>query len=173
MNDLFEHALQNLSDSDMVGITIQNRVNQNDKTIGISFTRKDQFAGDVIWNVFNKVSQSNCSFNALNTLVVNVHSVRMPVIFGSSITSKGRPLSVMARLKTSVVEVKATENCLVHKLIIAIANAENDPDYVAYRRGYKIRPVERNLLDMTGIELSADGGAPNESNSKNIFGIIR
>jgi hypothetical protein len=27
VNDLFEHALQNLSDSDMVGITTQNRVN--------------------------------------------------------------------------------------------------------------------------------------------------
>jgi hypothetical protein len=158
MRDLIQHALQNLSDSDMVGITIQNRVNQNDKPIGISFTRKDQFAGDVIWSVFKKVPQSNSSFNALNTLVVNVHSVRMPVIFGSSITSKGRTLSVMARLKTSVVEVKATENCLVHKLIIAIANAENDPDYVSYRRGYKIRPVVRNLLDMTDIELSGNGG---------------
>jgi len=33
VNDLFQHALQNLSDSDMVGITIQNRVNQNDKPI--------------------------------------------------------------------------------------------------------------------------------------------
>ena len=29
VNDLFEHALQNLSDSDMVGITNPNRVNQN------------------------------------------------------------------------------------------------------------------------------------------------
>ena len=52
VNDLFEHALQNLSDSDMVGITIQNRVNHNDKPIGISFRHKDQLAGDVIWSVF-------------------------------------------------------------------------------------------------------------------------
>ena len=28
MNDRFEHALRDLSDGDMVGITIQNRVNQ-------------------------------------------------------------------------------------------------------------------------------------------------
>jgi len=41
VKDLFEHALQNLSDSDMVGITIQNRVNHNDKLIGISFRHKD------------------------------------------------------------------------------------------------------------------------------------
>ena len=57
VNDLFEHALQNESDSDMVGITIQNEVNQNNKPIGISFRRKDQLSGDVIWSVFEKVSQ--------------------------------------------------------------------------------------------------------------------
>ena len=37
VNELFEYALQDVSDSDMVGITIQNQVNQNDKAIGISF----------------------------------------------------------------------------------------------------------------------------------------
>ena len=57
MNDLFKHALQGVSDSDMVGITIQNEMNQNDKAIGMSFTRKDQLSGDVIWSVFEKVSQ--------------------------------------------------------------------------------------------------------------------
>jgi hypothetical protein len=59
VNERFEHALQNLSDSDIVGITIQNRVNQNDKTIGIGFRRKDHLAGDVIWSLVEKVSQSN------------------------------------------------------------------------------------------------------------------
>jgi len=39
----------------MVGITIQNQVNQNDKAIGISFRRKDQLSGEVIWSVFEKV----------------------------------------------------------------------------------------------------------------------
>ena len=40
-NDLFRHALQKLSASDMVGITIQNHENQNDKTIGISLRRQE------------------------------------------------------------------------------------------------------------------------------------
>jgi len=59
VNDLFERVVQNMSGSDMVGIRIQNRVNQNDKPIGISFGRKDQLAGDVIWSVFERFSQSN------------------------------------------------------------------------------------------------------------------
>jgi hypothetical protein len=57
VNYLFEHALQNLRDSDMVGIMIQNRVNRNDKPIGISYRRKYQLAGVVIWSVFEKFSQ--------------------------------------------------------------------------------------------------------------------
>ena len=48
MNELYEYALQDVGDSDMVGITIQNQVNQNDKAIGISFRRKDQLSADVI-----------------------------------------------------------------------------------------------------------------------------
>ena len=35
--DLFRHALHNLNNIDMVGITIQKHVNQNDKTIRVSF----------------------------------------------------------------------------------------------------------------------------------------
>ena len=57
VNDLIEHALRDVDDRDMVGITIQNQVNQNDKLIGISFRRKDQLSGDVIWSVFEIVSQ--------------------------------------------------------------------------------------------------------------------
>ena len=58
VNDLFDNALQNFSDSDMVGIKIQKRVNQNDEPIGISFRRKNQLAGDVLWRVFESHNQT-------------------------------------------------------------------------------------------------------------------
>jgi len=80
-------------------------VNQNDKPIGISFRRKDQLSGEVIRSVFEKVSQSNSRFNALNTLVVRVHSVKMPVGFRRvALKSRDRPLSVIVHLKKSIVE---------------------------------------------------------------------
>jgi len=41
VNDLLQHVLRDVDDSDMVGITIQNQVKQNDKPIGISFRRKE------------------------------------------------------------------------------------------------------------------------------------
>jgi hypothetical protein len=54
----------------------------------------------VIWTVFEKVSKSNSIFNALDTIRIEVHSVRMPVGFGGdSMKTKGRPLQVMAHLK--------------------------------------------------------------------------
>jgi len=74
-------------------------LNQNDKPIGMSFRRKDQLSADVIWSVFEKVSQLNSRFDALDTLVVSMHSVRMPVGFGKrAIKVTGRQLSVMAHL---------------------------------------------------------------------------
>ena len=58
---------------------ISNEVNVQDKLIGISFKRKDQLSEEVIWSVFEKVAQSNARFNAMDKLIVVVHSVRMPV----------------------------------------------------------------------------------------------
>ena len=152
MNELFEYALQNVSDSDMVGITIRNEVNQNDKRIGLSFRFRDQLSEDVIWSVFEKVSQSNSRFNALDRLVMTVHSVKMPTRFGRvALKVKGRPISVMANLKKSIIKVKTEDNCLAHALIIAISRINKDPKYEWYRKGYKIRPAVQNLFETTGM----------------------
>jgi hypothetical protein len=62
----------------------------------------------MILRVF-EVTQSNSRFNALDTLTVVLLSVRISVVFGlqgNGIKTKGRPLSVMALLKTSIIEVK-------------------------------------------------------------------
>jgi hypothetical protein len=132
VNDLFEHVLRDVDATDMVGMTIQNRVNQNDKPIGISFRRKDQLSGDVIWSVFEKVAHSNARFDVSDTLVVTVHSVKLPVGYGKhAMKSKGRPLSVLAHLKRSIVEVKAEGNCLALALIIAIAKVENGVNLIS------------------------------------------
>jgi hypothetical protein len=90
----------------------------------------------------------------------------MPVGFGkTAIKTKGRPLSVMAHLKRSIVEVRAEQNCLVHALIISIAKLTNDPNYIAYRKGYKILPVVQRLLETTGIDLQNGGGITNPLDS--------
>jgi hypothetical protein len=108
VSDLFEEALQNYDDSDVVGITISNEENAQDNAIGISFRRRDQLTPDVIWPVFGKVAQSNARFSALNKLVFNIHYVKMPIgDGGEGITTKGRPLAYIAHLKRSIVEVKA------------------------------------------------------------------
>jgi hypothetical protein len=122
VNDLFEYALRNSEDSDMVGITIHNEVNLLDKAIGISFRRKDQVTDEVIWSVFSKVAQLNARYNTLNRMIVVIHAVKMPVGFGrKAVKSMGRPLSKTVHLKRSIIEVKAKTNCLAHALIIAIA----------------------------------------------------
>jgi hypothetical protein len=102
VSDLFKHALQNCNDSDIVGITISNEENVQDKEIGISF-RRSQLTPDVIWLVFGKVAQSN-----LDKLVLNIHYVKMPIGNGRGvrIAAKGRPLANMAHLKRVLLMLK-------------------------------------------------------------------
>ena len=71
-----------------------------------------------------------------------------------TIKSRGRPLSPMAQIKTSFVEVNASENYLAHAIIIEKAKAHNYPDNKAYGQGRKILPVVRKMLAKTGIDLS-------------------
>ena len=42
VNNLFDHVLEEVGDTDMDGITINNKVNQSDKPIGFGFRRKDK-----------------------------------------------------------------------------------------------------------------------------------
>jgi hypothetical protein len=58
------------------------------------------------------------------------------------------------------VEVKSSENCLAHAIIIAKAKVENDPEYKAFVQGRKIRPVVQKLLAKTGLYLSGGGVIP-------------
>jgi hypothetical protein len=61
----------------------------------------------------------------------------MPAGFGAGIKKKCRPLTVMAHLKSSIIEVKTETNCLAHTLIIAIAKITKHPNYTAYAKGEK------------------------------------
>ena len=161
VNDLFEHAVRDVDDSDMVRIKIQNQVNENDKPIGISFIRKNHLSEEVTWSVFERVSQSNSRFSALDTLDVTVQSVKMLVVFGKhAIKSIGRPLSVMAHLKNSIVEVEADENCLAHAILIPISRVDNVPNYKAYRKGRNVGRLVLNLIETTHIDLSNGAGVP-------------
>jgi len=79
-------VLEDVGDADMVGITIHNEVNQSNKPIGFSFRRKNDLFSTVIWSVFDKMTQSNRTFIASDTLIVTVHSVAMPLGFGKAAT---------------------------------------------------------------------------------------
>ena len=104
-------VLRDVSDGDMVAITIQNHVNKTHEPIGISFRRKDHLSGDVIWSVFERDSQSNARFDEVDTLIVNVHSAKMPVGFGKdAINCMGRPLSVIPYLR------EGRENLIITQL---------------------------------------------------------
>jgi hypothetical protein len=82
VDEVFEYSLRDLQPGDMVGISIHNADNQQDRPVGLSFRRRDQISREVLWSVFEKVTQSNAQYRALDTLTFHVRSVRMPVGFG-------------------------------------------------------------------------------------------
>jgi len=85
----------------------------------------------------------------------------MPEGFGGgAIKTMGRPISGMAHLRERIIEIRTTHNCLIHALIIAIARIEHDSNYESYREDWKIRPVVRDLLQKTGIDLTSGSGIP-------------
>jgi hypothetical protein len=129
----------------MVGMSIHNADSQQDRPIGLSFRRKEQISRDVLWNVFEKITQSSARYQALDTLMFHVHSGRTPVGFGKRAEkTKGRPLSVMAQLKRSIVKVKAEENYLANALVFAVARVTNDSNYIQCRMGRnKVLPKVR------------------------------
>ena len=162
VNNMFRRVLEDEGNGDMVGIIIRNEVNQNDKPICFSFSRKDQLSPDVIWSVFDKMSQSNARFNATITLLVTVHTVTMAVGFGvDGMKRNSRTLATLVQLKKSIVLVRAEENGLVHAHVIKIARLNNDPNYNDYMKGCKIRPVVRQLLETTCMDLKNGGGSLN------------
>ena len=111
--------------------------------------------------MFEKVAQSNARYNAMDRVVVVVHTVKIPVGFGRTAQrSKGRTVFNLVHLKRSVIEFKAENNCLAHALIVAIARLEKDPNYQSYRKGNKICPVVVRLLEATDMDLTNRGGIP-------------
>jgi hypothetical protein len=116
---LFGYALKNIEDAEMVGLPIENVNNEEklkkDQPMWFSFRRIVQLSVEAIWKLFEKVPQSNAKFNALEHLIVTMHSVKMPVGFGGNgLKSKGRQIDTLAHLKKSIVLVNAEENCLAH-----------------------------------------------------------
>jgi hypothetical protein len=81
-----------------------------------------------MWKLFEMVTQSNAKFNALDPLVVTVHTVKMLPGFGRAVKTEGRQLDALAHLKRSIVHVNADTNCLAHALVIEIARLDNNPN---------------------------------------------
>jgi len=66
----------------------------------------------------------------------------------------------VAHLKKCIIELKSTNNCLAHALITAIGRLDKISNYESYPKGWKIRPVGRDLLETTGIDLPSGTGIP-------------
>ena len=75
---LTNHLVDEVNDRNLVGLRIRNTENEQDKAVGISFRRRDQFKPDLVWEFFSKVIKSNVRFGLTDRLEVHLDHVRMP-----------------------------------------------------------------------------------------------
>ena len=156
---LTNYLVDEVPNRDMVGLTIRNTENVEDKVVGISLRRRDQLKPDVVWQVLGKVIQSNARFGLTDRLEVRLDHVRMPVGNGRNAEkTKGRSIDVMSAIKRSIVVVKGAFLCLAHALIIAMARVNGDPKYAVYRHGKGLKEPVEELLKASGVDLTNGGG---------------
>lgn len=159
IEDVLDELLKDTDPGDMVGLTIRNTDNLQDKPVGISMRRSDQISADVVWSVMSKIIQSNARFLINDKITIHVDHVRMPLGNGRSfLKTNGQSVDTVSHLKRSIVEVKAKHQCLIHALIIAIAKVDKDPNYISYRDGYKINQKVLDLIEKSHVNVNLGGG---------------
>ena len=55
ITELTNYLVEEVNDRDLVGLRIRNTENVQDKVVGISFRRRDQFKPDLVWDFFPKL----------------------------------------------------------------------------------------------------------------------
>jgi hypothetical protein len=157
VSELTKFVVNEIPGRDLVGMRIRNIENVCDKVVCISFRPCDQFSYNLVWEALGKVVQSNAVFGLTDRLEVCFDHVRMPLGKGR-VRTKGRSLDVMGAVKRSIVVVRGTSLCLAHALVIAMAQANGDPEYKAYRNGNRLEKPVKELLRSSGVDLSQGGG---------------
>ena len=171
---LTNYLADKVPDRDLVGLRIRNTENVQDKVVGISLRRRNQIKADVVWSVLRKVIQSNARFALTDRLEVHLDHVRMPAGNGKKAEkTKGRSISVLSAIKTSIVTVKAVFLCLAHALIIAMAKVNGDSKFKSYRNGKCLKEPDEELLKASGVDLSNGGGLMSFNSFNNTFRITK
>jgi hypothetical protein len=74
------YLVDKVPDRDLVGLRIRNTDNVQDKVVGISLRRRDQFKAEIVWDVLGKVIKNNARFALCDRLEVHLVFVKMPKV---------------------------------------------------------------------------------------------
>jgi hypothetical protein len=142
IGSLTNYLVGEIPGSDLVGLSIRDTENLQDKPVGLGIRRRDHLRADVVLDVLGKVVQSNARFGFVDRLEVHLDHISMPAGNGR-VKTKGRSLDVLSAVKRSILVVKAIFLCLAHALIIAMVRVNGDLMYQSYRKGSSLdKPVK-------------------------------
>ena len=153
---IFGHLLNDLTrdmdERDQVRFVL--RSDQLDTPISIPFMPVPQLTPERVFSQIERVVQSNRDFRLNDTVIVDIIHVEAPQGSGRS---KRTTLNIREYLhkKKSVVTIKNNDNlCLARALVVAVAKAENAPNY-----GHLIRS-DRSIQEKEAKKLHAAANVP-------------
>lgn len=113
-----------------------------------------------IWEMIEKIFQSNSSGLDTETFCITSTTVRLPTGSRKSIKYNTFEEECVKRRGIITINNKNDNLCLVRALVVAIAYVSNDPDYPKIRRTSSRLQSERTakLIEDSGIQIDGEAG---------------
>ena len=140
---LVDDVTGGVKDRDQIHFVL--RSEQLETPIALPFMPRAQFTPERVFAAVERVVQSNREFRLNDTVHVNVWHVEMPEGSGRKKRTETELKKYLLKSRSVVVIENHDDLCLARALVVAIANAENDPYYHYLRacdRGQQRRAIE-------------------------------
>lgn len=165
IEEIVRYVVQGVEDDDQIGFTFSSE-NFKEKQPGwMSFRRAGDVNVDDVWNILEKVLQSNSTVNETDTFRLESTTVKLPRGVG-----KGRKVNCYntyeeeCKKRIGIIYIKNTDNlCLVRAIVVAKAHVKKDGEYDKIRRNRNNRQTDKvqKLLNKTGLKIpEAGAGIP-------------
>ena len=143
IQQLVDDVTGGVKDRDQIHFVL--RSEQLETPIALPFMPRSQFTPERVFAAVERVVQSNREFRLNDTVHVNVWHVEMPEGSGRKKRTETDLKKYLLKSRSVVVIENHDDLCLARALVVAIANAENDPYYHYLRtcdRGQQRRAIE-------------------------------
>ncbi|XP_013396770.1 uncharacterized protein LOC106163657 [Lingula anatina] len=158
--NIFDDLVQNMLPHDLVRIVLQS--DTLEYPISIAFTRVSEFTVDLFLDELIRVLQSHEELRLDASIILTVCHVSMPRPGGARLKRGSMGMQSFLHAKRSVIQIHngaGDQLCLARALVVAMAKADNDPEYATIVNKRCREQLERaqDLHTRAGVPLGPCG----------------